>query len=189
MQPKLVLLLLVQIGLIAAFNNPICRGRRYYCENTTNANVANICVNISEFREKEHQLQACPSTKYSYCPYWTASYGSPAICSTPPAKNKTLPGATCRFDGECLSGQCISGLCKGLPENTTCVWHGECDTGLFCNTSSLCEKQRDFGQVSQYNIFVIVLEMQHVGRVHKQLCLQQANLYILLHPRQHYSCR
>lgn len=148
--PFILILGVLQLKFVVGqMNNPICRGQRYYCQNNTNMNQPNVCVNISDFRGKEHQLQPCPSTKYSYCPYWQAKFGSPAVCTIPPASNLSLPGDTCRFDGQCQSGNCPSGVCVGLPLNTSCSWHADCDTGLFCNASNMCETQRLFGSVTQ----------------------------------------
>lgn len=152
MRSYLLLLLLSNLLLLflCSFNNPICKGARYYCGSD---NSPNICINVSDTRQRVHYLQSCPAE--TYCPF-TSNYTNNTIrCIPKPAGNLTLPGEYCSNNQECLSTNCENGICKGKLLEEKCTDHSDCDPGLFCNGTTypdsriqkICLKQVAFGEV------------------------------------------
>jgi hypothetical protein len=95
--------------LISSFSNPKCRGKRYRCGEE---NKENVCVNASEFTNKEHLLSPCPLGKF--CPISNeVSFEKPLECVDNLPAKLLLPGEKCRTPEECLSGFCKEEVCKG----------------------------------------------------------------------------
>lgn len=151
----LITTLLSLFSLIKTFNNPICRGKRYYCSTD---NKPLTCVNVTDPKGKVHNLSTCP-TDY-YCPYWEAGIGKAVSCksswenqtigniTTLVNLNKTyiLPGESCSQNNDCITNACVGGVCKGAALNASCAKHEDCDPGLFCS-SLVCKTQVAFNEV------------------------------------------
>lgn len=153
----IVSLLLVYISLkgINSFNNPVCRGKRYYCSPD---NKPQICINVTDPKGKVHFLQKCP--KDYYCPHWEAGIGKAIACKSSWVNqtvnnvtklvnvNKTLimPGEACSKADDCSTNNCVNGFCKGVALNATCAKHEDCDPGLFCS-NKVCKSQVAFNEV------------------------------------------
>lgn len=45
---------------------------------------------------------------------------------------RLYPGETCIKNAECLNNRCVNEICVGLPENSECLHHSDCDLGLQC---------------------------------------------------------
>lgn len=112
--------------LISSFSNPKCRGKRYRCGEF---NKPNVCVNVSEFTNKEHLLFPCPLGKH--CPISKeVNFESPLECVDNEPAKLLLPGELCTTATECLSGDCNKGICMGT---SNCQSHENCDPGYFCD--------------------------------------------------------
>lgn len=93
---KTILLLLSFLFVIWAFANSKCGGKRYKCGTS---NLDNVCVNVSEYRGKIHELSKCTSDKE--CLWDSAEYEKPVYCTEKPAANLTLPGEPCGSSSDC----------------------------------------------------------------------------------------
>lgn len=150
-----LLLFLAIIPFIHTFNNPMCRGKRYYCSQD---NLPMVCINVTDPKGKVHFLQSCP-TDY-YCPYWNSGIGKAVSCVSSWVNqtvnnttklvnvNKTLilPGESCTKNDDCTTNSCTGGFCKGNALNGTCTTHEQCDPSLFCS-SGACKAQVAFNEV------------------------------------------
>ncbi|CAD8090466.1 unnamed protein product [Paramecium primaurelia] len=139
---KELLLLLYFIILVYAFANTKCGGKRYKCGEE---NQNNVCVNVSEYRGKVHELTPCSDDKI--CLWQDAVFQKPVYCTDKPTKDKILPGEGCSGDSDCLSNSCKSGVCLGLKLNQQCAGHQYCDVGYYCDT--YCKQQVQFEQSCQ----------------------------------------
>ena len=106
-----------------------CKGIRYSC---SLQNDPDVCLNITDERGKVYLLSECAGDT-SLCPFWEATWDSPAICRAPPVQNLTLPGEKCLKNSDCISDDCVLLTCVGLAIDEICDWHNKCHTGLFCN--------------------------------------------------------
>ena len=150
---KLFLLILLSnlfLLYLCSFNNPKCRGVRYYCGAD---NSPNVCINVTDNRQRIHVLQSCPEN--TYCPYNSNYTNNTISCVASPPGNLTLPGEYCSNNQDCLSANCENGMCKGQELEGHCSDHYDCDPGLFCNGTTypdskvqkICLKQVAFGEV------------------------------------------
>lgn len=129
----------LQVG--CSFNNPKCKGARYLCGES---NAPSVCVNVSDYQQKVHLLQPCPSG--TYCPIASNLTNKTISCIPDVSTNKILPGESCSTNQDCYSVNCVSGFCKGANIDESCSNHSDCEPGLFCNQSH-CSKQVAFGEV------------------------------------------
>ena len=154
------LIFLASLSTSLAFNNPVCRGKRYYCSPD---NSPMTCINVTDPKGKVHFLQKCP-TDY-YCPYWQAGIGKAISCVSSWVNqttanvtklvnvNKTLivPGEGCSKNEDCSTNSCVGGFCKGATLNATCANHEDCEPSLFCNNKA-CKSQVAFNEVIKTNL-------------------------------------
>ena len=101
------MIFIILLPYILAQNNPICGAYTYLCGEH---NSANVCVNVSNYQGKKHELQvyfilyskSCPSG-YS-CPWSNASYLNPVSCVKDNITISILPGESCGSGSDCYSG-------------------------------------------------------------------------------------
>jgi len=158
---KFIILLFLFSFLVlqsVCFNNPKCRGKRYLCGTY---NTTNMCVNVSDYTNKEFLLQPCKADSNLVCNYAVAQSGTPAYCVNNTDEKKYYAGELCTSNKNCTSNKCefrvTTGstepvqICIGYGENEPCVSHSDCDTGLFCNkTSGVCQKQKLIYEVKHF---------------------------------------
>ena len=148
----------------SSFNNPKCKGWRYYCGSD---NQPLVCVNVTDSRQKVHLLQICPSG--FYCPFNTNQGQSTIQCLPSPSPNKTYPGEHCQNNASCITSYCLNNICKGGLAEDPCKGNEYCDPGLYCNVNGSCSAQKAFGEVFIIiinNYFQRILVIYRIVRIH-----------------------
>ncbi|OMJ80381.1 hypothetical protein SteCoe_19375 [Stentor coeruleus] len=118
----------------------------YSCTNGTSNWNNNQCV-FSDKNIVYSQLQSSVYT--SYCPYnWTCQAGTPqnftnGTC-TDSASNR-YPGEYCNYNSQCTSYLCVNSTCIGKNYTDICYSPYECNPGLYCNMSSICDYVKNNG--------------------------------------------
>eukprot|EP01015_Nassula_variabilis_P019240 TRINITY_DN3225_c0_g1_i2.p1 TRINITY_DN3225_c0_g1~~TRINITY_DN3225_c0_g1_i2.p1 ORF type:complete len:292 (+),score=27.05 TRINITY_DN3225_c0_g1_i2:3-878(+) len=145
----LAIFLLIFLYSVEAFNNPKCRGKRYMCAPAESPNAPNVCVNVTDFREKLHYITPCDendSNGNTYCPWDQASFNKSANCTKAPSKDLIYPGEKCSQNSDCFSKRCENGVCVGTQAGENCTMHRDCDVNLYCTDKLICEKQKEYNE-------------------------------------------
>ncbi|CAG9313188.1 unnamed protein product [Blepharisma stoltei] len=105
----------------------------YQCAPSSYPMPTNYCI---QSNSGIFYLKPCTSSG-QYCNTATGQ------CSLSPSTNstKSYPGESCTSSSDCLYGNCISKVCKGLSAGGACLTSDQCQPGLFCNTTNMCQTQ------------------------------------------------
>lgn len=128
----------VLICLLAA----LCSSSDVKCGNyQSKAFDAKQCYEVKrEDKQFQFYLGTCPEN--SACDFYTNFERGDCVEKVP----TRLPGEYCGDTNTCRYGTCKNNICEGAKYNETCTLDEECQPGLYCNKTKICDYTIPNGQ-------------------------------------------
>lgn len=111
----------------------------YICESNKLQNKQCSLLSYGDDRAI-YSLKSCEALEA--CNRTTITLDVPNDCVKAESLRTRYPGEYATTEDSCIARLGITAdkhICKGKAENQACEKHAECDAGLFCNRSSICE--------------------------------------------------